>query len=149
MPGTYCNLLYHLIFSTKDRRPLISATLKPRLLDYIGGIVRGEHADLLEINTVADHAHLLLRISPARPVADIIRLIKANSSRWVNETFRQGPRFAWQDGYAAFAVSQSQVPRQLSYIRGQEEHHRKRDFRRELVALLRRNGVAFDERFLL
>jgi REP element-mobilizing transposase RayT len=128
---------------------LISATLKPRLQDYIGGIVRGEGADLLEVNTVADHAHLLLRITPARPVVDIVRLIKANSSRWVNETFRQGPQFAWQDGYAAFTVSQSQVPRLLSYIRGQEEHHRGRDFPHELVALLRRNGVAFEERFLL
>jgi putative transposase len=149
MPGAYCNLLYHLVFSTKERRPLISSAMKPRLQDYIGGIVRGEQGDLLEINAVADHAHLLARLHTARAVADMLRLIKGNSSKWANETFRRGPTFAWQEGYAAFTVSQSQVPRIQAYIRGQEEHHQKHDFRRELVSLLRRNGVAFEERYLL
>jgi REP element-mobilizing transposase RayT len=149
MPGAYCNLVYHILFSTKGRRPLISAAMKPRLLDYIGGIVRGEQGELLEINAVADHVHLLARLHPSRSVAQMLRLIKSNSSKWANETFRRGPTFAWQEGYAAFTVSQSQVPRILAYIRGQEEHHRKHDFRRELVALLRRNGIAFEERYLL
>jgi putative transposase len=148
MAGAYCNLLYHLVFSTKERRPLISPAIKPRLQDYIGGIVRGEDGELLEINVVADHAHPLVRLHPARAVADMLRLIKANSSKWVKEQFR-GPAFAWQEGYAAFTVSQSQVPRILAYIRGQEEHHRKRDFRHELVVLLRRNEIAFEERYLL
>jgi len=149
MAGSYCNLLYHLVFSTKERRPLISAAMKPRLQDYIGGILRGEDGELLEMNAVADHAHLLVRVHPTRSISEMLRLIKANSSRWVNETFRQGPPFSWQEGYAAFTVSQSQVPRLLAYIRRQEEHHWKRDFRRELVSLLRRNGIAFEERFLL
>jgi putative transposase len=149
MPGAHCNLLYHLVFSTKERRPLISAAMKSRLHDYIGGIVRGEKGELLEINSVADHSHLLVRLPPTRAVADMLRLIKGSSSKWANETFRRGPTFAWQEGYAAFTVSQSQVPRLLVYLRGQEEHHRKRDFRRELVALLRRNGIAFEESYLL
>jgi putative transposase len=149
MAGAYCNLLYHFLFSTKGRRPLISSAMKPRLHDYIGGIVRGEDGDLLEINSVTDHVHLLVRLHPTRAVADMLRLIKSNSSRWVNETYRRGPTFAWQEGYAAFTVSQSQVARIAAYIRGQEEHHRGHDFRRELVALLRRNGIAFDERYLL
>jgi REP element-mobilizing transposase RayT len=123
--------------------------MKPRLRDYIGGIARGEDGGLLEINAVANHIHLLVRLHPARAVADMLRLIKANSSKWVKETFQRGPTFAWQEGYAAFTVSQSQVPRILAYIRGQEEHHCKRDFRRELIALLRRNEVAFEERYLL
>jgi putative transposase len=149
MAGAYCNLLYHLLFSTKGRRPLISSAMKMRLHDYIGGIVRGEDGDLLEINSVADHVHLAVRLHPTRAIADVLRLIKSNSSRWANEKFRRGPSFAWQEGYAAFTVSQSQVPRLLDYIRGQEEHHRKQDFRRELVSLLRRNGIAFEERYLL
>jgi len=123
--------------------------MRPRLHDYIGGIARGENGELLEINSVADHSHLLVRLPPIRAVADMLRLIKGSSSKWVNETFPRGPTFAWQEGYAAFTVSQSQVLRLLAYIRGQEEHHRKHDFRRELVALLRRNGIAFEERFLL
>ncbi len=149
MPGAYCNLLYHVLFSTKGRRPLIAPAIKTRLHDYIGGIVRGEDGDLLEMNSVADHIHLLVRFHPKRSVADMVRLIKSNSSRWVNETYRREPTFAWQQGYAAFTVSQSQVPRLLAYIRGQEEHHRKQDFRGELVALLRRNGITFEERYLL
>jgi putative transposase len=149
MAGTYCNLLYHVLFSTKGRRPLISSAMKSRLHDYIGGIVRGEDGDLLEINSVADHVHLLVRLHPTQAVADVVRIIKSNSSRWANEKFRSAPSFAWQEGYTAFTVSQSQVARLLAYIRGQEEHHRKRDFRHELVALLRRNGIGFEERYLL
>jgi putative transposase len=148
MPGAYCNLLYHILFSTKERRPLISAPIKLRLEDYIGGIVRVEQGEMLEINSVTDHVQMLVRLHPTRSVADILRLIKANSSKWVNENFRRGPTFAWQEGYAAFTVSQSQAPRILTYIRGQEEHHRKHDFRRELATLLRRNGISFDERYL-
>jgi putative transposase len=149
MAGAYCNLLYHLVFSTKERRPLISAAMKPRLLDYVGGIVRSEGGELLEINAVPDHVHLLVRLHPTRAVADMLRIIKANSSKWANEKFHRGPAFAWQNGYAAFTVSQSQVPRLVPYIRGQEEHHRKRDFRRELIALLRRNEIECDEHYLL
>jgi REP-associated tyrosine transposase len=149
MPGAYCNLLYHLVFSTKDRRPLIDPKIKPRLREYVRGIVREEEGELLEFGGVADHVHLLVRLPSTRAVADALRMIKANSSKWVNEIVRHGPRFAWQEGYAAFTVSQSQVPRLLTYIGGQEKHHRKVDFRSELVALLRRNGVAFEDRFLL
>jgi putative transposase len=149
MPGAYCNLLYHLVFSTKDRRPLINPKMKPRLREYVRGIVREEEGELLEFDGVSDHVHFLVRLPPTRAVADALRMIKANSSKWINERDRHGPRFAWQEGYAAFTVSQSQVPRLLIYIRGQEKHHRKLDFRTELVALLRRNGVAFEDRYLV
>jgi len=149
MPGAYCNLLYHLVSSTKDRRPSIASAVKPRLREYIRGIVRDEEEELLEFNGVADHVHLLVRLHQTRAVADALRVIKANSSKWLNETIERGPRFAWQEGYAAFTVSQSQVSRLLTYIRGQEKHHRRVDFCAELVALLRRNGIAFEDRYLL
>jgi putative transposase len=149
MPGAYCNLLYHLVFSTKERRPLIAETMKPRLQEYVRGILKNEAGELLELDGVADHVHLLVRLHPAKAVADALRAIKANSSRWANQTYRRGPTFAWQESDAAFTVSESQMPRLLSYIRNQEKHHRQLDFRSELVQLLRRNGVAFDERYLL
>jgi putative transposase len=150
MPGAYCNLVYHLVFSTKDRRPSIAPALKPRLREYIRGIMREEEGELLEFNGVADHVHLLVRLHQTRAVADALRTIKANSSKWLNETIEQRrPRFAWQEGYAAFTVSQSQVSLLLTYIRGQEKHHRRVDFRGELAALLRRNGIAFEDRYLL
>jgi putative transposase len=122
--------------------------MKSRLYKYIDAIVRGEKGELLEVNGAEDHLHLLVRLHPSRAIADTLRLIKTNSSKWVNETYPRGPRFAWQEGYAAFTVSQSQATRLLTYIRGQEEHHRKFDFRQELVALLRRNGIKFDEQYL-
>jgi len=149
MPGSYCNLLYHLVFSTKERRPLIAPAIKPRLQEYVRGILKKEEGELIELDGVADHVHLLLRLHPAFAVADALRTLKANSSKWMNETLPRGPKFAWQEGYAAFTVSQSQVPRLLIYIRGQEDHHRRVDFRTELMALLRRNRIAFEERFLL
>jgi putative transposase len=149
MPGARSNLLYHLVFSTKERRPLIDPKMKPRLREYIRSIVREQKGELLELDGVADHVHLLVRLHPTRAVADSLRLVKANSSKWLNETIGRGPKFAWQEGYAAFTVSQSQVPRLLAYILGQEKHHRRADFRSELVALLRKNGVAFEDRYLL
>jgi putative transposase len=149
MPGAYCNLLYHLVFSTKERRALIDPALKPRLREYVRGILREQKGELLEMDGVADHVHLLVRLHPVHAVADALRLIKANSSKWINEASRQGPKFAWQEGYAAFTVSQSQMLRVLKYIRGQEAHHRRIDFRSELIKLLRRNGIEFDEQYLL
>ena len=86
---------------------------------------------------------------PTRAVADVLRLIKSNSSKWANEKFRRGPAFAWQEGYAAFTVSQSQVPQLLTYIRGQEEHHRKTTFAEEYRKLPLEAGIQFDERYML
>ena len=148
MSGAYTNLLYHLVFSTKNRRPLISERMRKRLFDYMEGIVRGENAEPLQINGVADHIHMLVRLRPTVAVADAIRVYKATSSKWANKEFRGGPRFEWQEGYAAFTVSQSQAPRLLLYIQNQEEHHRKRDFRSELMQLLKRHGIEFEDRYL-
>ncbi|HUE16443.1 MAG TPA: IS200/IS605 family transposase, partial [Planctomycetaceae bacterium] len=148
MPGAYTNLLYHLVFSTKERRPLIDRVIKPQLCAYMGGIVRGENGELLEINGVANHLHLLVRLRPTLAIADALRIYKTNSSKWANEEFRRRSRFEWQEGYAAFTVSQSQAPRLVAYIQNQEEHHRKRNFRSELAQLLKRHGIAFEERHL-
>jgi putative transposase len=149
MPGAYTNLLYHFVFSTKDRSPSIGPAMKARLYEYVEGIVRGERGRLLEINGSSDHVHLLVNLRPTLAVADALRLIKANSSKWANETFPNAPQFAWQEGYAAFTVSKSQAPRLRAYIQGQEEHHRKLDFRTELIALLRRHEIDFEEEYLL
>jgi putative transposase len=149
MPGSYTNLLYHLVFSTKGRRPLIDARLKEPLYDYMGGIVRGmKHCNLLEIGGIADHVHMLVRLPPTLAVADALRVYKANSSKWANERARRKGWFEWQEGYAAFTVSQSQVARLTAYIQNQEQHHRKLDFRRELITLLKRHGIQFEERYL-
>ncbi|MBI2825744.1 MAG: IS200/IS605 family transposase [Planctomycetia bacterium] len=148
MPGTHTNLLYHLVFSTKLRKPFITEAIREELYRYIGGIVRGEGGVLLEIGGMPDHVHLLARLMPTIALADLLRQLKANSSKWINEKHSRLRKFGWQDGYAAFTVSESQVARVSQYIRNQHQHHRTSDFKSELVALLRRHRVEFDERYL-
>lgn len=97
---------------------------------------------------MSDHVHLLARLSPTIAVSDVLRLIKTNSSKWVNERANATGRFEWQTGYAAFSVSESQVPKVRQYIQLQQEHHRERTFREELIGLLRKHNIDFDERNL-
>jgi REP element-mobilizing transposase RayT len=148
MAATLTNLLYHVVFSTKLRVPLITELLEADLYHYMGGIIRGEGGILLEIGGVPDHVHLLVKFKPTVAVADMLRVLKANSSKWVNEERRRLQRFGWQDGYAAFTVSQSQVSHVRRYIRNQKLHHHKADFQSELKALLERHGVEYDERYV-
>src|SRR5678809_303046 len=119
MAGTYTNLLFHIVFSTRDREPLIASELRSKLFDYIGGIIRNEGGVLLEIGAVEDHIHLMVNLKAEQSVAEIVRLIKANSSKWLNEKPRE-VRFEWQAGYGAFTVSESQMPKVRKYILSQE-----------------------------
>jgi REP element-mobilizing transposase RayT len=146
--STYTNLLYHLIFSTKERRPYISPAFNERLHEYIGGTIRGLGGILLEINSVPDHIHILARLKPYPALSDILRDIKANSSKWLNEEVLHIRKFGWQNGYAAFTVSESQVPRVRKYIQNQPEHHRQVDYKSELLQLLKKHKVEYDERYL-
>ena len=129
MAHTFANLLTHVIFSTKDRQPLLTPDLCTDLLAYMGGIVRNIHGKLMDSNARPDHVHCLLSLPPALAVAEALRLIKSNSSLGVHETWH-GAAFAWQAGYGAFSVSPSNVPAVVKYIRDQEQHHRKIPFKR-------------------
>jgi REP element-mobilizing transposase RayT len=113
---------------------------------YLGGIVREMHGTALIINGTADHVHMLVRIRPVQAAAEIARIVKANSSRWVKEKWKV--RFAWQTGYGAFSVSESSVPAVSRYIAMQEEHHKKRTFQEEYVAFLKKNTIDYDERYV-
>jgi REP element-mobilizing transposase RayT len=148
MPSTYTNLLYHIVFSTKDRTPLIDDEFREELYQYIGGIIRAEGGVQLEIGGLSDHIHILAKIKPAMPVSDMLAKVKANSSKWVNEHKMKMRKFGWQEGYAAFTVSESQVPNVREYIRNQVEHHRKQSYQEEFVALLERHGIEYDPRYL-
>jgi REP element-mobilizing transposase RayT len=148
MPQSFTSLHYHLIFSTKAREPFIDAALRPRLYEYIGGILRAHDSVLLAAGGMPDHVHLLVSLGKERAIAEILRIIKANSSRWVHETFLDRQAFAWQTGYAAFTVSLANLDSVKAYLAGQEEHHRKRTFKEELIAFLRRHRIEYDERYL-
>ena len=143
------NLLYHLVFGTQDRHPWITREIEQNLYEYLGGIIRGQKGISLEINGVEDHLHILAKLHQATAVADVLRELKSESSRWLHENFAAARKFAWQPGYAAFTVSESQVERVRRYIRNQKQHHRSYDFRTELIALLEAHRIEFDEKYLL
>lgn len=145
---SFTNLNCHIVFSTKGRQTWLADDLRSRLGDYIGGIVRKLRGNLLSAGGSSDHIHLAAVLHPQSAVADLVRTIKANSSKWVHETLSDLGEFAWQDGYAAFSVSRSALPQVLRYIETQGEHHRKMTFKDELLALLKRHGVEYDERYL-
>ena len=149
MPGTYSQLLLHIVTSTKGRSPWISAAVATRLYPYIGGIVRAEKGVLYEIGGVEDHVHMYLRWRPDGRVSDLMRTVKAGSSKWIHEEFPELAAFAWQEGYSAFSVSKSQEDALKRYIKGQAEHHKTEDFRSELLLALRANGIDFDEKYVL
>jgi putative transposase len=150
MSTTFTHILLHLIFSTKHRAPTITADIQKPLYEYLGGILRNEDCALLAIGGMPDHVHLLVRLPAGCTLTTLMRVLKANSSRWVNERSpNRGEPFYWQTGYGAFSVSQSQTATVRRYIERQEEHHARVSFREELIALLRRHKIDFDERYLL
>jgi REP element-mobilizing transposase RayT len=140
--------LYHLVFSTKERRPLITPELRAELYPFIGGIIRNKRGILLEIGGMPDHVHLVARLRPDIAIANMLGVIKANSSKWANERRDLTTEFAWQKGYGAFTISESQLVVVRHYVQTQEEHHRKQTFQEEFVALLNKHGVEYGERYL-
>ena len=148
MPGTYSQILLHIVFSTKYREAWITPDIAERLYPYMGGIVRAEKSVLYDIGGVEDHVHLYLRSRPDESVSDLMRTVKARSSKWVHDTFPTLGAFAWQEGYSVFSVSKSQEEAVSKYIAGQAEHHKKEDFKSELLRLFRAHGIEFDERYV-
>lgn len=148
MSQSYTNLLYHIIFSTKDRRPLITDEHEARLYDYIGGTLRNLGGISLELNGTEDHIHLLAKLRPDVAVADVLRDLKANASGWMHDVFPTMKAFSWQRGYGAFTVSHSNVERARRYIADQKLHHEKTSFRDEFIQFLKANQIDFDERYI-
>jgi putative transposase len=146
MAQSFVALNVHVVFSTKNRDPLITPEIQDELYPYIGGIVRADKGALLCAGGVADHVHLLCSMGKEISISDLVRNIKANSSRWVHEKF--AANFGWQTGYGAFAVSYSATETVKKYIEGQEQHHRKMTFQEEFIALLNRHHIEFDNRYI-
>jgi putative transposase len=142
MPRSYASLLTHIVFSTKGRTPSLTGTFAGRLFAYMGGIVKGMGGMPILINGPADHVHLLVSIPAKVAVAELARVVKANSSKWAHNEQAQ---FEWQSGYGAFSVSSSKQEEVREYIAMQQEHHRHVSFQEEYLALLSRHSVNFDE----
>jgi REP element-mobilizing transposase RayT len=147
MPSTHLSLHFHIVFSTKNREPRIAPEWRDRLHAYLGGVARKSGAIPEVVGGVADHIHILLGLPATARLADVLRDIKAVSSKWVHDEI-EDRAFAWQEGYGAFTVSPSHREIVRNYIARQEKHHQKRTFQEEYLELLHRCGVDFDERFL-
>jgi len=147
MSSTHLSLHYHLVFGTKNREPTIQQAWRKDLHAYLGGIIRTLGGIAEVVGGVSDHVHLLIGLRATHRLADVLRELKAVSSRWVHDEI--GMRgFAWQEGYGAFTVSASQRDSVRDYIEQQAEHHRRRTFSEEYLELLRRSGVEFDKRYV-
>jgi putative transposase len=146
--ASFTQLTYHIVFATKYQRPTITKTVQERLYEYIGGTLRTKKGELIEIGGVPDHVHILARLSPLIAVSDLVRDVKANSSKWMNELDEVRDSFEWQKGYSAFTVSYSQIETVSNYIRNQEKHHRTLTFRDEYIAFLKRHGIEFRTEYL-
>jgi len=130
---SYVSSYFHCVFSTRERRPLISPELQERLWPYLGGIARQNEMKAIEIGGVSDHIHILLSLPSTLSIAKAMQLIKGGSSKWVHDSFPEHRLFGWQVKYGAFAVCVSLLDRPIRYIRRQAEHHRQMTFQEEFV----------------
>ena len=148
MPQSFGSLYFHLIFSTKNRLPLLSDDIQPRLFEYLGGILRNQKGVLIAAGGIEDHVHLLVSLSRQASIADTLRDLKSNSSGWIHETFPELRLFAWQSGYGAFSVSFSAFKSVRRYLANQREHHQKRSFKEEFLEILKLHEMGYDERYV-
>ena len=148
MANTYSALYYHIIFSTKNRTRWITPEIEERVWSYLGGIAREKGFTAIRIGGVEDHIHVIAGLSPAWAPSKAVQFLKGGSSIWIHDTFPKLAEFGWQDGYAAFSVSKSQLSDVVNYVARQREHHRIKSFQEEYRAFLDKNEIAYDERYI-
>jgi REP element-mobilizing transposase RayT len=147
MAGSFTSLNYHIVFSTKERRPILRSVLRELLFPYVQGTLQNLKGHLIQGGGFDDHVHLLIRLHQDVAIADCVRTIKSNASKWLRQDHDRD-WLGWQDGYGAFTVSKSHIPDVQAYIQNQEEHHVRASFQDELRALLIRHEIEFDERYI-
>jgi len=148
MAQSLSRVIVHIVFSTKDREPFLDSAVRPRMHAYLATICRDLGAELVHVGGVADHVHIVTTLPRTLSQAEMIERIKKASSKWIKEIDARYRSFFWQRGYGAFSVSPSQLGAVLQYVEAQQEHHRTRTFEEEYRELLRKHGVAFDERYV-
>ena len=148
MAQTLVSLMVHVIFSTKNREPLITPDIEPELFAYMGGILKNHESCLLDAGGAADHLHLLVSQSKNIALSSLMKDLKKDSSLWIKTKGTRFRNFHWQDGYGAFSIRRADIPELKQYIASQKEHHRKRSFKEELIQFLQDEGIAYDDRYL-
>ncbi|SEO91520.1 REP element-mobilizing transposase RayT [Flavobacterium sp. CF108] len=148
MANTYTQIHIHFVFAVKYRQAVIHTNWKNDLYKYISGIIKNNNHKVLAINGVSDHIHILIGIRPAQSITELMKSIKQNSSKWINENKFTNIHFEWQEGYGAFSYSKSQLSAVSDYIENQEEHHKKKTFKEEYINFLEKFEVDYDEKFI-
>jgi putative transposase len=148
MANTYSQLYIQIVFAVKGRQNLISNKWKEELFKYITGIVTNEQQKLIAINGMPDHIHILIGIKPNKALSDLVRDIKANSSRFINKKEWINGKFEWQTEFGAFSYSHSQLTNVINYIQNQEEHHKTKTFKEEYLAFLKLFNIDFKDEYL-
>jgi putative transposase len=148
MPQSLSLNLVHLIFSTKDRMPLLTPEIRPQLHAYLATVARHGDGECYRVGGVADHVHLALRLSRTVALADLVSELKTSSSKWMKEQSPALSNFSWQRGYGAFSIGPKDLDAVLAYIDGQEEHHRTKTFQEEYRGFLKHYGIEFDEQYV-
>lgn len=148
MANTYSQIYLQVVFAVQDRQRLIPAEHKEELHKYITGIIRNQGQKLLVIHCMPDHAHILLGLKPSMALSDLVQVVKADSTNFINRKRWVTGRFSWQEGYGAFSYGHSQLTTVIRYIQNQEAHHTKKTFRQEYVEFLKRFDVSYDPRYL-
>ena len=148
MANTYTQIYLHVVFAVEGRQSLIKPEHNDELQKYITGIVSGQNQKLIAINNMPDHLHMLVGIKPDLAPSDLVRDVKAGSSKFINEKHWVMGRFSWQEGFVAFSYSRSQLGTVIRYIENQQKHHAKKSFREEYITLLEKFGVEYDQRYI-
>jgi putative transposase len=148
MANTYSQIYIHVVFAVEGRQNLIKPEHNDELQKYITSIVTGHKQKLISINNMPDHVHMLIGMTPDVPLSDLIRDVKASSSKFITQKRWVAGRFSWQEGFGAFSYSRSQLAAVIRYIENQQKHHAKKSFREEYVELLKRFGVDYDPRYI-
>ena len=148
MANTYSNLFYHIVFSTKGRKNLISPEIEERVWAYIGGIARKHEIIAVQVGGTENHIHVLVMAKPKFAPSQIVQWLKGESSRWIHETFPDMGTFEWQDGFGVFSVSKQNVPRVVEYIKNQRAHHAEQSFEEEYISMLEMSETEYAERYL-
>ena len=148
MPQSLSLVLIHLVFSTKDRAPLLDKDITTELYPYLATVVRNADCECYRVGGISDHIHFAIRLSRTIAIAKLVEELKTSSSKWLKSKSPKFAAFAWQRGYGIFSVGPSDLESLLSYIDTQEKHHKKYDFKDELRALLKKYGIEHDERYV-
>ena len=148
MANTYTQLYFHIVFAVKGRKNLISKDWKEELYKYISGIIKNRAQKLMIVNGMPDHIHILIGTKPNCNLSDLVREIKSHSSKWINEKNFVYGKFQWQLGFGAFTVGTSELPRIIKYIENQEQHHSRKKFREEYIALLKKSDIEYKEEYI-